>query len=185
MLELSLAREEFFRAPLRPCNGFRHPSQQLDHLRQMIIVPVEVTATLGVEQQVSSHKLKDEARHRPNISRCIVLLSHNDFGTSVLPRLDVVCEVFVRPASVAEVAHLRIQHHNVEWLRSSNEVEFRLPEAKPMLQRLDRNSVGPSKNLDTNSLDNCFCAVDFRIRAINGRFEAVNGTLAIGSVFRG
>lgn len=83
-------------------------ADQLGYEREMIIVlPVGFTF-LRIEQVVSSDELEKHASQGPDVGALIVLASQDDFGRSVLARLDDIRVVMILIASVAHVAELHL-----------------------------------------------------------------------------
>jgi len=66
-----------------------------------------VFAFAGVEKKVSSNQLERHTRKRPQIRTCVVIDAKHDLGAPVLPRLDFVREVVMRPAPISQVADLK------------------------------------------------------------------------------
>ena len=74
----------------------------------MVIVLLVILTWSWVEQEVSSDQLEDHASIAPEISRGIVVYAHDNFRSSILPRLDLRHEVIVGPAAVTKITDLDI-----------------------------------------------------------------------------
>lgn len=75
----------------------------------MIIILVIVVAFARLKQKVTSNHLKYSTCERPNVSRCIVVGTYNDFWGPILTSLNFRSEVMISPATVTHVAYL--YHH--------------------------------------------------------------------------
>jgi hypothetical protein len=80
-----------------------HPADELHHQREVVLVTVVVLAAPGVEEKVTGGELEGHARQGPHVRRCGVLGAQYNLRAPVLPGLDVLGELLVRPARVAEV----------------------------------------------------------------------------------
>ena len=80
-----------------------HPADELHHQREVVLVTVVVLAAPGVEEKVTGGELEGHARQGPYIRRCGVLGAQYNLRAPVLPGLDILGELLVRPARVAEV----------------------------------------------------------------------------------
>ena len=87
---------------------FRHRSQQLHHLRQMVIRFPIVRPLPRLKQEVSRYQFKQHACKAPQISGCIIVNPQHDFRSSILPGLYPLREMKMRPASISQVAYLHI-----------------------------------------------------------------------------
>ena len=100
-------RVEVFARPLtREGQRLGHPSQQLHHLGQVVVILTVLLAFARLEEEVSRRHLEDHAREGPKIGRGAVLGADNYLGRPVLSRLDLVGEVMIGPASISQIANL-------------------------------------------------------------------------------
>ena len=81
-------------------------TDQLLHLRQVILVLAPVLAGLGVEEQVASEHFVHHAAEGPEICCFVVALAQDDLRRSILSSLYLTREVVVLPAGVAQVCDL-------------------------------------------------------------------------------
>lgn len=114
----------------------RHISQQFQDLRHMIVVLIIFSRRLRVKQVISSQQLKElpqlhqlshqtgklmathQARCGPDVDTRIPPRSEENFWTSILSRLNIVCEMMVHPTCVAEIGNLDrypLQADGVVW----------------------------------------------------------------------
>jgi len=70
-------------------------AQQLDNVRQVVLVSAVRLAGVGVEQIVTRGQLKGQAGGAPNVGGIIVRRSQKHLDRSVLTRLNVLSEVMV------------------------------------------------------------------------------------------
>ena len=82
----------------------------------MIIVLTEIRSFPGFKEEISCEHFEDHAGKAPNISRRGVFHSDNHLGGSVLPCLDLCCEMMMRPTGIAQVSDLH--PHIVVYLRT-------------------------------------------------------------------
>ena len=82
----------------------------------MVIVFVIVVSLSGLKQEIASHHLKHGAGQAPDVCRCIVIGTYNDFWRTILTSLDLGSKVVVGPATVTHIADLN--HHIFINLRS-------------------------------------------------------------------
>ncbi|GMR43376.1 hypothetical protein PMAYCL1PPCAC_13571 [Pristionchus mayeri] len=87
----------------------RDRPEQLDDVRQMIVVPRVVRTLVWLEEVVARGQLEGHARSAPNVGRRPVASADEHLQGSVLPRLDVLREVVVRPAGVAQISNLDLK----------------------------------------------------------------------------
>ena len=106
--QVAAAVEVLFGVLARKGKVLRHPSKQLHHLRQMIVVLVVVAALARLEKEVASDHLKDSASEGPDIGRGVVVSTNNDLRRAVLPSLDLRREVMISPAAISHIANLHL-----------------------------------------------------------------------------
>ena len=94
---------------------FGHWPNQFDHLREMVVSLAVVLAFARVKEEVTRDQLECHAGHRPKVSTHIVIESEHHFRTTILPRLNLLSEVVVRPASVSQVTDLKRDLLVSEW----------------------------------------------------------------------
>lgn len=68
-----------------------------------------IAAVSRLEQEVAGSHLEEHAREGPVVRRRIVFGSDNDFRGPILSRLNLGREMMVRPASITEIANLKLQ----------------------------------------------------------------------------
>ena len=88
----------------------------------MIIVFIIILTFSWFKQEVSCNHFKNSACKWPNICRCIVVCSNNNFWWSILACLDLGSEVMMSPASIAHITNLN--HNRFINFPSSLIVEF-------------------------------------------------------------
>lgn len=81
-------------------------AQQLDDVRQMVLVARVPVARVRLEQVVAGRQLEGHAGDAPHVGRGAVAGADQHLQRPVLARLYVLGEVLVRPAGVAQVRHL-------------------------------------------------------------------------------
>lgn len=62
-----------------------------------------------VEQQLSSHHFEGHACERPDVCSGVVHRAYQHFRTSVLPGLNLRCEVMVSPARISKICNLNLE----------------------------------------------------------------------------
>ncbi len=87
---------------------FGHRSQQLHHLRQMIISLPIVRSLPRLKQKVSRYQFEQHARKAPQIRGCIIVNPQHDFRSPILPGLYPLGKMEMRPAPIPQVAYLHI-----------------------------------------------------------------------------
>lgn len=127
--QLALAIEDLLAPLSAKTQRLGERPQQLDDLRNVVVVFAILGARLRVEEVVACDKLKDlrvllsanmahqraaEGRrektyhgsHAPNICAGSPFRTQYDLRRSVLPRLDIICEVMIDPAGVSQIRNL-------------------------------------------------------------------------------
>lgn len=61
-----------------------------------------------VKQEISCDQLIGHTRKRPQISGNIIIDPEHDLGSTILPRLDLMREVVVGPAAIAQVTNFEL-----------------------------------------------------------------------------
>lgn len=73
----------------------------------MVLVTIKVNPCVRVEEQISCEKLKEDTGQRPHVCRSAISRIDDDFRSAILPRLDVLSEMFVHEAGVSQVNDLK------------------------------------------------------------------------------
>ena len=82
----------------------RHFTEQFHNLRQMVIVFRVILAGMRFEEQIARQKFKNKTRQTPHVNgRIVCLIAYNDFGCSVMSRLNVIRKVAVREARISKI----------------------------------------------------------------------------------
>ena len=125
--------EEFFAVFAGEGNGARYVANELYDVSQVVFVPGVLLPRVGLKQVIScnlishsylwlhvntSSELECHAGTGPDVSRWTVAGSEQDLERAILPRLDVLREVVMLPARVAQVSnlHLQVQRHLMDWV---------------------------------------------------------------------
>lgn len=103
--KVAIARHKV-RAVLALCYEFAgHLTEQFHDLSQMIVVLSVVLAGVRFEEQIARQKFKDKTSQAPHVNgRIVRLIANNDLGCSVVSRLNVIREMAMREASIAEIS---------------------------------------------------------------------------------
>ena len=119
--QLAFPVEDFLRPLARQAQRLGERAQQLDDLRDVIVVFAVLGARLRIEQIVACNELKNlgvsalsgefpggtyHGSHAPYVGAGAPFRAEDDLGRPILPSLDVVGEVVVDPARVAEIGNL-------------------------------------------------------------------------------
>jgi hypothetical protein len=105
--------------------AFRHLAQQLQDLRDVIIVFIVFSSGLRLEQVIARQQLEEQTRSRPHVHALIPTRSQNDLRTPVLPRLNVVGKVMINPTGVAQIGNFdrdTFERDGVVWERRGEHV---------------------------------------------------------------
>lgn len=86
-----------------------HGSEELHHLRQVVIVLRELfgVAVPWLEEEVTGGHFKHHAREGPIVGSRIIFAADDDFGRSILSCLNFGRKVMISPASITEIANLQ------------------------------------------------------------------------------
>jgi len=86
----------------------RHWADHFHYSCEMIIVLLVFVARSWVEEEVSRYQLKHHTGIAPQVSGRIVIDTHDYFGSSVLPRLNLGHKVIVCPTAISKIAKFTI-----------------------------------------------------------------------------
>lgn len=106
ILQLSFPIKDFMRPFACRPQRLGKRAEELDDLCNMIVVFVVFLTRLRVKEKVAGEELKDHARHAPDVGGSAPLCTQDDLWRAILPGLDVVCEMVVHPAGIAEIGNL-------------------------------------------------------------------------------
>ena len=84
-------------------HGAWERANQLDDLRHVVVVLGVRLPASRIEQVVACQQLKHKARKRPQVCAGAPMVAQQHFGRPVLACLDLVREVVVHPAGIAQV----------------------------------------------------------------------------------
>mmetsp|Transcript_861 Transcript_861/g.2099 ORF Transcript_861/g.2099 Transcript_861/m.2099 type:complete len:241 (-) Transcript_861:1544-2266(-) len=104
--KLTVAVEKVARVLAASAEVLRNWANKFKHESEVVVVARVVRAALRVKKKVPRRKLKQKACEAPHVRRRAVAPADDHLGAAVLPRLNVLRELLVRPARVAEIDHL-------------------------------------------------------------------------------
>merc|ERR550517_2046530 len=101
--------EEFFAVFAGEGDGAGDVADELYDVSQVVLVPRVLLPRVRLKQVVSSSEFKGHAGTGPDVSWGTIASSKQDLQGAILARLDVLGEVVLLPASVAQVRNLHLQ----------------------------------------------------------------------------
>mmetsp|Transcript_36407 Transcript_36407/g.67283 ORF Transcript_36407/g.67283 Transcript_36407/m.67283 type:complete len:242 (+) Transcript_36407:126-851(+) len=121
VLQVALPIEEVLRVLPGQRELLRHlPKKLLEH-GEVVLVPVVVLPRARIEQQVARQQLERDAPQGPDVRGRVVPAPDEHLRGPVLTRLNVLAEVAVRPARIAEV-----HDHGARLLQHPGVLQVRL-----------------------------------------------------------
>ena len=73
----------------------------------MVVSLAIVLALAWIEKEVARDQFERHASQRPKISTDIVVKAEHDLWATILPRLNLLGEVMMSPASISKIANLK------------------------------------------------------------------------------
>jgi hypothetical protein len=71
----------------------------------VVLAEVIILILSGVEEQFTSEHFEGHASEGPHVGAKVVIGARQDLGTSVLPSLNLSCEVVVLPAGIPKISN--------------------------------------------------------------------------------
>jgi len=103
-----------------------HWSKHLDHLSQMVVSLTVRLSLPWVEQEVTGDQLEDHTGKAPQIRTSVVVNAEHHFRAAILPRLNLLSEVVVSPAAVAQIANFKLNILVDKWASLVHLIVLRL-----------------------------------------------------------
>lgn len=113
--QITSAIEKFFGMLAGHRKIFGHSSKELHHLSQVVIILVVVLTLSWLEEEITSHHLKDCAGKAPDICWSVIVGSNYNFRRTILSSLNFWRKMVVCPTSIAHVADLNLYIITDSW----------------------------------------------------------------------
>ncbi|RNA07690.1 hypothetical protein BpHYR1_027982, partial [Brachionus plicatilis] len=107
--QLSAFGEELGRVLAADCYVVGYGPEKLDDVGYVVLVARVVLAAVWLEQVVAGGQLERHACQTPDVGACCVARAQDDLQRAILPRLNVLGEMVIGPAGVAQVRYFYLQ----------------------------------------------------------------------------